>query len=97
MWYRRNFEIPAAWKGKRILLHFDAIDHNATVFINGQKAGSHAGGYDGFSLDITSFTHPGVNIVVVGAHDTNDDVPLPVKMAHGEIIPLLPVSGKLFG
>ena len=72
MWYRRNFEIPAAWKGKRLLLHFDAIDHDATVFINGQKAGSHAGGYDGFSLDITSFTHPGVNIVVVGAHDAND-------------------------
>jgi beta-galactosidase/beta-glucuronidase len=72
MWYRRKFDIPATWEGKRLLIHFEAVDHDATVFINGHKAGSHSGGYDAFSLDITSLIHPGENLIVVGAHDAND-------------------------
>lgn len=72
MWYRRDFVIPAAWKGKQIILHFEAVDHDATVFINGKKAGSHAGGYDAFSLNITSLLKQGSNTVVVAAHDPND-------------------------
>ncbi|RYY60746.1 MAG: glycoside hydrolase family 2 [Chitinophagaceae bacterium] len=72
MWYRRRFEIPSAWKGKQIILHFEAVDHDATIFVNGQKAGSHSGGYDAFSLDITSFLNAGTNTLVVAAHDPND-------------------------
>ncbi len=47
MWYRRTFELPASWKNKQVILHFEAVDHDATVFVNGEKVGSHAGGYDG--------------------------------------------------
>ncbi|QRQ99801.1 sugar-binding domain-containing protein [Dyadobacter sandarakinus] len=72
MWYRRRFEIPASWKEKQVILHFDAVDHDATVFVNGQKAGSHAGGYDAFSLNITPFLKTGSNILIVAAHDLND-------------------------
>jgi hypothetical protein len=72
MWYRRSFEIPSTWKGKQVLLHFDAVDHDATIFVNGEKAGDHAGGYDAFSLDITSFLKQGSNTLIVAAHDPND-------------------------
>ncbi|GAB3741999.1 glycoside hydrolase family 2 protein [Spirosoma lituiforme] len=72
MWYQRSFTLPAAWVGKHILLHFEAVDHQATVFVNGQKAGSHAGGYDAFSFDITALLVKGPNSLVVAAYDAND-------------------------
>ncbi|TCC98302.1 glycoside hydrolase family 2 protein [Pedobacter psychroterrae] len=72
MWYKRSFEIPSTWKNKQVLLHFDAVDHDATIFVNGEKAGSHAGGYDAFSLDITPFLKQGSNTLIVAAHDPND-------------------------
>jgi beta-galactosidase/beta-glucuronidase len=55
-----------------VIIHFDAVDHDATIFVNGQKAGTHAGGYDGFSINITKFLKPGSNTMVVAAHDPND-------------------------
>ncbi|MFT3934432.1 MAG: glycoside hydrolase family 2 TIM barrel-domain containing protein [Chitinophagaceae bacterium] len=72
MWYKRNFELPAAWKNKHIILHFEAVDHDAAVFVNGKKAGEHAGGYDAFSFDITSLLVKGTNTIIVAAHDPND-------------------------
>lgn len=72
MWYRRTFSLPQNWKGKNILLHFEAVDHDATIFVNGHKAGSHEGGYDSFGLDITKFIKKGENTVIVAAHDNND-------------------------
>src|SRR5690625_6025784 len=35
VWYRREVEIPAAWAGQRVLVHFGAVDHDATVWVNG--------------------------------------------------------------
>jgi len=53
LWYRRTFEIPGKWKNHRILLHFGAVDWEATVSVNGQELGTHRGGYDPFTFDIT--------------------------------------------
>lgn len=53
LWYRRFFTVPGKWKGQRILLHFGAVDWEATVYVNGKKLGIHQGGYDPFSFDIT--------------------------------------------
>ena len=53
LWYRRFFTVPQKWKNKRILLHFGAVDWEATVYVNGEKLGMHQGGYDPFSFDIT--------------------------------------------
>ena len=53
LWYRRTFEVPAGWKGQRVLLHFGAVDWEATVFVNGKEVGTHRGGYDPFTFDIT--------------------------------------------
>lgn len=72
MWYRRTFTLPPTWKNKRIILHFEAVAHDATVFINGHKAGTHAGNYDTFSFDITPYLINGVNDLTVAAHDPND-------------------------
>lgn len=72
MWYRRRFEIPASWKDKQVILHFEAVDHDASIFVNGKKAGTHAGGYDAFSIDITAFLMKGSNTLVVAAHAPND-------------------------
>jgi len=72
MWYRRNFDVPSTWKGKEVIIHFDAVDHDATVFVNDQKVGIHAGGYDSFSFNISQFLKSGSNTLVVAAHDPND-------------------------
>jgi len=72
MWYRRSFETPSNWKNKQVLLHFGAVDHDATIFVNGKKAGTHAGGYDGFWFNITAFLKKGSNTLIVAAHDPND-------------------------
>ena len=54
LWYQRSFAVPKKWKGKRVLLHFGAVDWQAEVWVNGQKAGVHTGGYSPFSFDITN-------------------------------------------
>ncbi|MCX2480981.1 glycoside hydrolase family 2 [Pedobacter sp. MC2016-15] len=72
MWYQRNFTVPAAWKGKDVILHFDAVDYHATIFVNGKKAISHSGGYDAFSVNITALLTKGSNSIVVAAQDLND-------------------------
>ncbi len=51
--YRRTFEVPNAWKGQRVLLHFGAVDWQADVIVNGQPVGKHEGGYAPFSFDIS--------------------------------------------
>jgi beta-galactosidase/beta-glucuronidase len=55
LWYHRKFKIPENWNGKNILLHFGAVDWEATVWINGELLGSHKGGNIPFSFDITKF------------------------------------------
>ena len=54
LWYRTRFQLPSGFKGKNILLHFDAVDWESDIYINGVKIGSHQGGYDPFSFDITA-------------------------------------------
>jgi beta-galactosidase/beta-glucuronidase len=66
-WYRRTFTIPSSWSGQQVLLNFGAVDWQATVWVNGQRVGTHRGGYDPFTMDITAALHPtGVQEVIVG-------------------------------
>lgn len=59
VWYRRTAEVPGEWAGRRTLLHFQAVDHDATVWIDGVEAGRHRGGFTGFSLDVSDLVEPG--------------------------------------
>jgi beta-galactosidase/beta-glucuronidase len=73
IWYRRTFDLPRKWLGRRVLLHFGAVDFEAQVFVNGKKMGFHRGGYDGFSFDITDSLYVAVpNEIVVAVWDPTD-------------------------
>ena len=73
IWYRRTFEVPAKWKGRRVLLHFGAVDYEAKVWVNGKEIGQHRGGYDAFSFDITDALNPsGPDELIVTARDPTD-------------------------
>lgn len=69
LWYKRSFTLPAKWPGKRTLLHFGAVDFESSVWINGALAGSHEGGSDPFSFDITPYLRAGANEIVVKVAD----------------------------
>jgi hypothetical protein len=73
LWYRRTFQIPTGWSGKRVLLHFGAVDWEATIAVNGKEIGAHRGGYDGFSFDITDALKPaGKQELVVAIWDPTE-------------------------
>ena len=57
--YRRHLQIPASFRGRRIKLLFDGVYSGAEVWLNGQRVGSHEGGFSPFELDVTNAAHPG--------------------------------------
>lgn len=69
VWYKRTLEIPDERKGKRILLHFGAVDYHATVYINGKRACEHRGGYTPFCTDITDLLTGEGDTVTLSASD----------------------------
>ena len=60
-------------KNKTVLLHFGAVDWQSDVYVNGKKAASHQGGYDPFSVDITSYLKSGQQEIVVRVWDPSDE------------------------
>jgi len=73
LWYRRSFGVPDGWHGRRVLLHFGAVDFEANVWVNGSKVGQHRGGYDGFTFDVTdSLNSSGPNELLVSVVDPTD-------------------------
>jgi fibronectin type 3 domain-containing protein len=73
-WYRRTFTVPSTWSGKRIILHLDAVDWQATVYVNGQNVGVHKGGYDPISYDITPYlTGNGAQELIVQVYNPVDN------------------------
>ena len=74
LWYRRPFTVPAAWAGRRVLLHFGAVASEAHVYVNGRPAGDHVGSWEAFDLDVTDLLRPagGDNELVIGAWDNHD-------------------------
>jgi hypothetical protein len=87
LWYRRTVEVPEGWKNRRVLLHFGAVDWETTVFVNGKEVGTHRGGFDPFSFDITDALKPGKQEIVVRVWDPCDQGAQPrgkqVTKPHG--------------
>ena len=75
LWYRRTFTLPAEHgRGNESLLHFGAVDWEATVYVNGKQVGTHRGGYDPFSFDITdALNAKGPQEIIVGVFDPSDE------------------------
>jgi len=82
LFYRRTFTVPAAWNGRRVQLHFGAVDWQATVWVNGVQVGGHTGGYDRFELDITPQLNGGTNELIVRVFDPSDTAGL--NIARGK-------------
>jgi Glycosyl hydrolases family 2, sugar binding domain/Glycosyl hydrolases family 2, TIM barrel domain/Glycosyl hydrolases family 2 len=73
VWYRRTFDVPAGWRNRRIRLHIGAVDWEATVVVNGSTIGTHRGGYDEATFDITSaLKSSGPQEIVVSVWDPTD-------------------------
>ncbi len=68
-WYKRSFTVPDNWKNGKTHLHFGAVDYEAIVFVNGEKVGTHKGGYVHFSFNITKYLVDGENTLVLLAND----------------------------
>jgi beta-galactosidase/beta-glucuronidase len=70
VWYRRQVLIPSEWSGQSILLNFQAVDYEATVWVNETEVGRHKGGFTPFSCDVTRAAEPGeMATIVVRARD----------------------------
>ena len=78
LWYRRAFTAPRLARGGRLLLHFGAVDWDATVTVNGHEVGTHRGGYDPFTFDITGALRRGASQeLLVSVWDPTDSGPQP--------------------
>ncbi|RJE90339.1 glycoside hydrolase family 2 [Paenibacillus sp. 1011MAR3C5] len=73
VWYQRMIDIPEDQAGKSVMLHFQAVDYIAKIWVNGRYVGLHQGGYSAFSFDITPYVvYGGSNSVTVKAEDSMD-------------------------
>lgn len=72
VWYRKQVTIPKEWAGRDVLLHFQAVDYDATVWVNDIEVGRHRGGYTPFSCNLRGIAKAGETItIVVRARDDN--------------------------
>ncbi|GAB3997364.1 glycoside hydrolase family 2 TIM barrel-domain containing protein [Spirosoma daeguense] len=95
LWYRRNVTLPRDWNGQRVILHFGAVDYECSLWVNGGLVGSHTGGSDAFSFDVTDFLKDGQNQLVLGVTDptSNGEQPRGKQLLSPHGIWYTPVSG----
>ena len=72
LWYSRTFARPETPGDARVLLHFGAVDWHCEVYVNGARAGTHDGGFDPFTFDVTDALKEGDNAIVVRVLDPTD-------------------------
>ncbi len=85
LWYRRTVTVPKSWGTKRVLLHFDAVDWEATVWLDGKQVGVHRGGYSPFTFDVTEqLAGDQTHELVVGVWDPSDAGTQPRGKQHNK-------------
>ncbi|KAA8643926.1 hypothetical protein EYZ11_006407 [Aspergillus tanneri] len=97
-WFKNQFNVPKSWSNQHVLLHFGAVDYEATVFVNNKQAGFHRGGYFHFTVDITAHVKfGGTNELLVFVHDPTDSdsyvVPIGKQTLNPSHIFYTPCSG----
>lgn len=82
LWYKKEIVIPEDWNGKKILLHFGAVDYQADVYVGGtngrNRVGNHIGGHTSFTIDLTNRIKNGKAVVYVKVIDNTDPGMQPV-------------------
>ncbi len=73
--YKKVFTLPENFKKDRVILHFGAVDQECIVYMNGQKIGTHKGGYLAFSFDVTGFLKNGENVLTLCVRDMTEEKP----------------------
>ena len=92
--YKRKFTIPDGFDKGRVLLHFGAVDSEATVFVNGKEVGFHEGGYLDFTLDVSGVANVGENSIEVQVVDRLDsDMPYGKQRRKRDGMWYTPISG----
>ena len=96
LWYKTSFSVPSSWKRDRTLLHFEAVDWSAEVYLNGKLITSHTGGYTPFGIDITPYLKSGSQQLVVKVIDSVDKgakIPRGKQVTNPSGIWYTPVTG----
>ena len=73
-WYRKTFNVPANWQGKRISVYFEGVYMNSEVFVNGKSVGIHPYGYTSFNYDVTPFLTFGKKNVIAVRVDNSQQI-----------------------
>lgn len=68
-WYFHEFNVDSAWLQHHVVLHFEAVDYYAEVWVNGVRTGDHEGGYTPFAFCVTSHLRPDKNLLAVRVID----------------------------
>lgn len=77
-WFRRTFNVPRNWEGKRVVLRFEGVNYHAKVWVNGQEAGEHQDGFLRFEFPIQDLIDfGGENVVAVRADNIRRDGEVP--------------------
>ena len=87
VWYRREVEIPSEWAGSDVLLHFGAVDYDATVWVNGTEVVRHRGGFTPFSVNLRGVAAPGETATVVLRARDENHIPQPRGKQAGSYAP----------
>lgn len=96
LWYETEFTVPKNWRGKRIILHFGAVDYASEIWVNGKQIGTHKGSSDAFRFDVTdALKGSGPQTLVVSVTDPTDTgyQPLGKQKLEPSGIYYTPVSG----
>jgi Glycosyl hydrolases family 2, sugar binding domain len=93
LWYRRTITFPKQWTGRRVPLHFQAVDHDSTVWVNGVEVARHRGGFTPFTADLRGVAKPGEEVtIVVRARDSRQGA-----QARGKNKLLVPMTDAILG
>ena len=88
-WYRRRVDLGRVTADERVILHFGAVDHEASLWVNGELATRHVGGYTPFSVDVTRLLDPRAveQEIVVRAFDDPHDLAKPRGKQDWQLAP----------
>lgn len=81
-WFTREFTLPELAPGTTSLLRFGGVNYLCEVFVNGELAGTHEGGYTEFTLDVSHLVHPGQNVIAVRVDNRSLNMKLPPVLGY---------------